>query len=283
MAVTPACDSHVQVFGPPERFPIAAVDETVPEPLFRSDPDACRDAMVRLGIGRCILIQPVAYGTDHACLLEAMETLSRGSDDSPALPARGTARIRADCADAVLEDLAAAGITGAVFEMDGPAPAYEWPTADRLAWRLHDLGWTVELEVNGCDLQDVEPILRSWPGRVAIAHIGLFRRTQSLTQRGFKALTRLIDGDGIWVKLSAPYRSSRTGSLADPAVGDIARALIDWAPERMVWGSNWPHPCRTEDPPGESQLLRLLDDWVPEESRRNTILRDNPAELYRFT
>ena len=84
----------------------------------------------------------------------------------------------------------------------------------------------------------------------------------------------------IWVKLSAPYNSSRKGLINDPEVADIARALISWAPERMVWGTNWPHPEHSDTKPNDFDLYQMFCDWIPERSRRKMILSENPATLY---
>ena len=274
------CDCHVHVLGPGDRYPPAPGFNV--EGLEDFTVEAYREARDRLGIQRVVLVQPDQHGDDHACLIDAMDDLVKDRDGTSRDGVRGVAAVRADIEDRKLEHLLSVGITGTRFVMRRGAETHDWETIDRLAWRVHDFGWDVELEIDGSDLHEVEQRLREWPGRIVLDHIGLFLRTKTLTQRGFKALTRLIDRDKVWVKLSAPYRSSRRGRIDDPEVDQIARALAGWAPERMVWGSNWPHVETDDARPDDRALLDLLVDWVPEESRRTRILRDNAEELYGF-
>jgi D-galactarolactone isomerase len=274
------CDCHVRVLGPADRYPPALGFDA--EGLEDFTAGAYRQARDRLGLERVVLVQPDQYGDDHACLIDAMDDLVKDGDGTCRDVVRGVASVRADVEDRALEDLLSVGITGTRFVMRRGAETHDWETIDRLAWRVHDFGWDVELEMDGADLHEVEQRLREWPGRIVLAHIGLFLRTKTLTQRGFKALTRLIDRDKVWVKLSAPYRSSRRGRVDDREIDQIARALVGWAPERMIWGSNWPHLEKEGDRPDDRALLDLLADWVPEESRRTRILRENPEALYGF-
>jgi D-galactarolactone isomerase len=291
-----SCDCHAQVYGPKERYPFKPAP--APTPTVAPDPDPeqappppdpsdrtverYRELQALLGFSRVVLVQPSHYGNDHACLIESLSALSSEPGFESGGDARGIAVLRADVEDTELEDLVSAGIIGARFVMLAGENAYDWDTADRLAWRIHDFGWCVVLQMDGSDLHEVEQRLNDWPGPVVIDHIGNFQRTKTLNQRGFKALTRLIDRDKAWVKLSAPYESSRRGRADDPEVSDIARALINWAPERMIWGSNWPHPAVLDNPPDDRMLLKIFNDWVPEQSWRARILRDNPAELFGF-
>lgn len=274
------CDCHVHVLGAADRYPPSAGFDV--DGLEEFTVEAYREARDRLGVERVVLVQPAHHGDDHACLIDAMDDLVKDGDGASHDVVRGVAAVRADVEDRKLEDLLSVGITQTRFVMRRGAESHDWETIDRLAWRVHDFGWDVELEIDGSDLHEVEQRLREWPGRIVLDHIGLFLRTKTLTQRGFKALTRLIDRDKIWVKLSAPYRSSRRGRLDDPDVDQIARALAAWAPERMVWGSNWPHVEHEGDQPDDRTLLNLLAQWVPEESRRMRILTTNPRELYGF-
>jgi D-galactarolactone isomerase len=275
------CDCHVHVLGPADRYPPAAGFDV--EGLEDFSVEAYREARARLGNDRVVLVQPEHHGTDHACLIDAMDDLVKDEDGGSRDIVRGVAAVGSDVEDRELEHLMSVGITGTRLVMHRGAESHEWETVDRLAWRVHDFGWDVELEINGSDLHEVEQRLREWPGRIVLDHIGLFLRTKTLTQRGFKALTRLIDRDKVWVKLSAPYLTSRRGRLDDPEVNQIARALIDWAPERMIWGSNWPHVSKAEDRQDDEALLAQLANWVPEETRRHRILQDNPMELYGFS
>ena len=206
--------------------------------------------------------------------------MNQSSEKKTLRSAVGIATLDLNATDNELENLKASGVVGAQFFMKAGENKYQWDDAERLAWRIHDLGWHVDLKIDGSDLHEVEQRLASWPGYIILHHIGLFLRTKTLKQRGFKALTRLIDRDKIWVKLSAPYNSSRKGLINDPEVADIARALINWAPERMVWGTNWPHPEHSDTKLNDFELYQMFCDWIPEQSRRKMILSENPVTLY---
>ena len=216
------------------------------------------------------------------CLLQNIYDFQKSADTGETKNSKGIAGIGEDVLDEELEYWGSCGIVGAQFCMLNGMGSLDWNAIERLAWGIHDFSWHVELTIEGADLHEVEQRLSSWPNRIVINHIGRFLRTKSLSQRGFKSLTRLIDRDKAWVKLSAPYESSAQRRLDDPDVSTIARALVDWAPERMVWGSNWPFYNKLNFPPSDAVLFDMLTHWVPEESRRDRILVANPIELYGF-
>lgn len=271
------CDCHVLVFGPPDRYPPARGHSM--DGLEDRTAEIYREKGQGKAVDRLVLVQPEQYGDDHACLIDAMEAFAKGDEGEPRDAVKGVAGVRADVEDRALEDLLSVGMVATRFVIRPGVETHDWREIDRLAWRVHDFGWDVELEMDGSDLHEVEQILREWPGRIVMPHIGNFQRTKTLTQRGFKALTRLIDRDKAWVKLSAPSLNSRGGKAEDRNVDELARALADWAPERMVWGSDWGHLNHEVDT--EAGFGKLAN-WVPEETRRMRILRDNPSELYGF-
>jgi D-galactarolactone isomerase len=271
------CDCHVLLFGPPDRYPPARGYSI--EGLEDRTAEIYREKGQGKGVDRLVLVQPEHYGDDHACLIDAMEAFAKDDRGEARDAVRGVAAVRADVEDREIEELLSVGMVATRFVMRLGAETHDWQDIDRLAWRVHDFGWDVELEMDGSDLHEVEQMLREWPGRVVLPHIGNFQRTKTLTQRGFKALTRLIDRDKAWVKLSAPSLSSGDGKAEDRDVDEIARALAGWAPERMVWGSDWLHLNHAVDT--EARFGKLAE-WVPEETRRMRILRDNPSALYGF-
>lgn len=236
----------------------------------------------KLSVAGAVFLQPEDQGFDHQFLIKTILELNEIDKNQGISKAFGVATLNLDMSDDELEGLKGSGIIAAQFIMTAGDEKYEWDEAERLAWRINDLGWSVDLHMDGSDLHEVEQRLSSWPGYITLRHIGQFSRTKTLKQRGFKALTRLIDRDKVWVKLSAPYNSSRTGLIDDPEVMEIASALINWAPERMIWGTNWPHLEVTEEPPKDSDLFRIFCNWIPETSRRKMILNENPSILYGF-
>ena len=274
-----ACDTHIHVYGERRRYPHA---ETA-----TSDPDerpvaAYRDVQHQLGLARVVVVQPSVYGLDNTCLVDAVQALNRSPDAKSDGCARGIGAVAPDTEEAELRDLSAAGMIGMRYMMIPGKMMFDLDTIERMAWRHHDHGWLAEIQLDGSNLHEVEQRLRGWPCPIVVDHIGKFLTSKSLSQAGFKALTRLIDRGRTWVKLSSPYESARTGRPDDPEVAAIARALAKWAPERMVWGSNWPHPDLLAEPPDDGMLLDLLPDWVDTERDRTRILVDNPAELFRF-
>jgi D-galactarolactone isomerase len=154
---------------------------------------------------------------------------------------------------------------------------------DALAARVHPFGWIAIIQLDGRTLPEHEAQIARLPGRFTIDHTGKFLEPVSPDHPAFKSLLRLVDIGRCWVKLSAPYETSRTGPPRYEDVGALAKALVRHAPERMLWASNWPHPSEPADAkPDEARLLDLLLEWAPDDVTRRKILVDNPAEIFGF-
>jgi D-galactarolactone isomerase len=154
---------------------------------------------------------------------------------------------------------------------------------DEVAARVHPFGWHVNLQLDGRDLPKHEAQIRRLPGKFVIDHTGKFMEPVSPDHESFRCLQGLLDTGRCWVKLSAPYETSKTGAPKYEDVSVLARALVKQAPERMLWASNWPHPsARQPAPPDDVAMLELLADWAPDAGVQKKILADNPAELYGF-
>ena len=226
-------DCHAQILGPTDTYPLNQNRN-----LTVSNYSAEEYAKFRenKNIKRTLLVQPEHYGTDNSCLLDAISSLYTHPGDDDTFQIKGIAKIESNLEDEKLESLANLGVVGAKFEMRRGLSGLSWDEADRLAWRINDLGWTVELYIDGSDIHEVEDKINSWPGWVVFPHLGQFQRTVTTQQRGFTSLTRLIDRDKAWVKISAPYIVSPNDNLDDQEVTEIITALVKWAPERLVWG-----------------------------------------------
>jgi D-galactarolactone isomerase len=263
-----AVDTHMHVYE--RRFPLAPTAPSVPP---EAPVAAYREVMRRLGLARCVVVQPTAYGFDNACTLEAVAALGGA--------ARGVAVVAPSVTDGELERLTRAGIRGLRFHMlrGGVLP---WSSLDALAARVHAFGWHVQLQLDGRELGDREAAIRALPGRFVIDHVGKFVEPVGVDHPGFEALRRLLDTGRGWVKLSAPYETSKAGPPVFGDVGALARTLVAHAPERMLWATNWPHPSAGPPPPDDAMLLDLLLDWAPDDATRRRILVHNPAELYGF-
>jgi D-galactarolactone isomerase len=156
-----------------------------------------------------------------------------------------------------------------------------WDALETISSRIAELGWVINLQLDGRDLPEYEPRLQALPSRLSIDHIGKFLEPVPVTHPGFKALLRLLDGGNSWVKVSAPYETSKVGAPLYDDVSVLAKALVEAHPERCLWASNWPHPGRNPRP-DDGAMLELLSHWTNDAGVRQRILVDNPATLYGF-
>ncbi len=228
----------------------------------------------RRGLERGIVVQPNAYTDDNRVTLDAIRAMGAG--------AKGVGVVRPGVSEAELDRLGKGGICAIrIMTLHGGTLGFD--VMDELMARVHPLGWHANLQLDGRDLPKHEAQIRRLPGRFVIDHTGKFLEPVDTSSEPFKSLLRLVDTGRCWVKLSAPYETSKSGAPKYEDVGRLAKALVEHAPERMLWASNWPHPsARKPQPPDDADLLDLLLEWAPDEVVRRKILSDNPAELYRF-
>jgi D-galactarolactone isomerase len=262
-----ACDCHMHIYDPRYRatpsWPLALPDA----PL-----SAYRAVQVALGLSRAVVVQPNGYKFDNACTEEAV----RGLGSS----ARGIATIAPDVARTELERLTRMGFRGARCHML-KGGYLSWDDVDTIATRVQPYGWHVQVQLDGCELPQREAQLSRLPVDVVIDHNGKFLDPVPTTHPAFVALQRLLDSGRFWVKLSAPYETSKAGPPGYTDVSALARALAAANPDRCVWATNWPHPG-TSPVPSTVAMLDLLLDWADGDANRRKILVDNPARLYGF-
>lgn len=273
LMVPPAsCDCHAHVFGPAARYPYAGNRSYTP-------PDAPLEAYLRLlgvlGLERAVIVQASVQGIDNRCILDA---LARADGRF-----RGIAVVAADVDEATLRRLHDGGVRGVrmtTFVKGGTGA--EHVTA--LARRIRPLGWIVQLHLGNVEeLPALAPRLVALPVPYLIDHFGRARGDQGVDNTGFRALLRLLrEDDKCWVKLCSPYRLSRSGPPRYADMTPLAHALIEACPDRVVWGSNWPHPNFHGPMPNDGDVLDLLLDWAPDAAVRRRILADNPARLFGF-
>ncbi|VWC58392.1 amidohydrolase [Burkholderia lata] len=262
-----ACDCHIHIYD--DAYPLA------PTATFRpphAPVDAYRRVQQTLGLARVVIVQPTGYGVDNRCLLDALAAFGHR--------ARGVATLPADVPDAELARLHAMGVRGVRFMMLAGGLA-RWDELERVAARIGPLGWHVDLQLDGRTLPEVVPLLSSLQARVVIDHTGKFLTPVAPDAPAFLALRRLLDRGHAWVKLSAPYETSRTGAPGYDDVARLAAVLARHHPARCVWGSNWPHP-NASPVPDDLRLLGWLDDCTADDAVSRAILADNPAVLYGF-
>jgi predicted TIM-barrel fold metal-dependent hydrolase len=265
-----ATDCHMHIFGPHARYPLSPGRGYTP-------PEAgialYRDMLSTIGLERTVVVQPSVYGTDNAVTLDAVEALGRD---------RARAVLVVDEAFDLpgLRAMAARGACGVRFNAvsgNGTPLAQLEALADRLA----QLGWHLQLYAHPAEMLALEPVLARLPCPLVIDHMGGVKAAEGGTEDpGFRALLRLLEG-GAWAKLCG-YRASAGAPYAD--VAGMARAMIAAAPDRCVWGTDWPHPSlhSPEEVPDDGVLLDALGAWAPRDDQRQAILVDNPARLYGF-
>lgn len=263
-----ACDCHFHIFGPYERFPLHAGRGYDPPAASVEDYLAMAGAV---GLQRMVVVQASVYGTDNRATLDAVQRF--GVDR-----ARAVAVIDDRFDDAALRQLDAAGVRGVRFNLvsGNSTPEHQ---LDVLAQRIAPLGWHIQIYADGDRLAELAPRLTRLPVDVVIDHLGGVRTEHGTGHPHFHALLRLLDLGRAWVKLCS-YRASSKGAPWDDA-GDNVGTLAAAAPERCVWGTDWPHPGM--DPvPDAGLLLDQLFTWVSDPDARQRILVDNPARLYGF-
>lgn len=265
-----ACDCHIHVYDM-NLHPIPQANPVSPPHATWDDYLALRS---ELGLSRAVIVQATGYAFDNRCTLEA---LARDPANT-----RAILTLPVDVSDADLAHYDALGARGLRFMLVPGAPqVMRWEDLPVMAERIAPLGWNINLQLDGRDLTQYAPMLAGLPCRLVIDHVGKFLEPVPTDHPGFLALRRLLDGGNTWVKLSAPYETSRTGKPAFEDVGRLAGTLAHAYPQRCLWASNWPHPTQ-QDRPDERNLLALLGQWVRAQEDMDLILRDNPAELYRF-
>ena len=233
-----------------------------------------RRVQAALGLERVVLVQPTGYGFDNRCMLEALTQLGAS--------ARGIAVVPSDASDAKLQRLHDSGVRGVRFMMiPGAGGLLPWNALEGMAARIAPLGWCITLQLDERDLPQHLAMLKRLPGKLVIDHIGKFLEPVPVEAPAFKALLALLDRPQRWVKLAAPYETSKLGPPHYADVALLAKALLRARPDRCVWASNWPHPNRNPVP-RDADLLALLGDWTADEALRERVLVANPAEAFWF-
>ncbi len=265
-----ACDTHVHVFGPQSQFPFS--DERSYTP-----PDATAEDLDRLhavlGIDRVVIVHGGAHGTDNRVTLAAL--------DRRPTTARGVAVIRAGLPRAELEDMHRRGMRGCRMSTVVKGGA-GFDQLERLAAETAELGWHLVLHFHRAgELVDVAPDLVRTGRPFVLDHMARITAQEGVDSPAFQTLLRLLDTDRCWVKLASLYRlSAEPYPHRDllPMIGQVVRRR----PDRLLWGSNWPHPICPVPMPNDGDLVDLIPLWVPDEQARRQMLVNNPATLYGF-
>jgi predicted TIM-barrel fold metal-dependent hydrolase len=280
-----ACDCHTHIHPDPATFPFFAGRSYTPEPALPEQMAALHKA---LGIQRVVIVTPSVYGTDNSATLYGMK--ARGAD------ARGVAVIDAAAPESELEAMDRAGIRGIRLNLltagiTDPAVARE--RLQRAIPRVAKRGWHVQINTNPAMVAAVRDLVAASPVPVVFDHFAGARPELGVEQPGYPELIDLVRSGKAYIKISAAYRSSKLAPDY-PDMAPFAKALIAANVERVLWGTDWPHPNNVT-PPGrkptdvtpllqidDGRMLNLLAVWALDAAVRRKILVDNPARLYGF-
>jgi predicted TIM-barrel fold metal-dependent hydrolase len=266
-----ACDCHIHIYD--ERFPPTGPTTRL---VTNARVEEYRLLQKRIGTTRTIIVTPSAYGTSNDVTLDGIAQLGLAN-------ARGVAVVRPDITDAELKKMAEGGIRAIRFTLFDPKTAVtSFEMIEPMAKRVNDLGWHVQLHFRGDQIVEREDLLKRIVSPIVFDHMGRIPQPQGISYPAFQIICRLLEKGRTWVKLSGAYQDTKVGPPTYSDVTEVARAYLKAAPERMVWGNDWPHPTERDHKPNDALLFDLLTDWAPDPAIRKKILVDNPAKLYGF-
>lgn len=265
-----ACDSHMHIFD--TRFAAS--------PHWKRQPPdapvaAYRQLQQRLGTQRTVVVTPSTYGTDNACTLDALDQLGGG--------ARGVAVVAQGVGDAELDRLAARRVRG--LRVNFVTPQSWGETTPQMLTTLarkvaRQPGWHIQVFMHPEQLVALETVLAALPVPLVVDHLGRIAPAEGPAAEAYGVLRRLLDGGNTWVKLSGAYMRSTAPTYADTL--PLAQALVRAVPERLVWGSDWPHTTEAPGTVNDADLVDLLRAWAGSDAVMERILVDNPTRLYGF-
>lgn len=266
-----ACDAHLHIYD--DRFP-QAVDAAAD--LALATVQQYRRLQKRLGTSRAVIVTPRSYGTDNRVTVDAIAQLGRSN-------ARGVAVLRSDATDQTMDELDRAGIRGIRFSLYTPKnAAASFDMVEPLAHRIHRLGWHLQLHWTADQFVEHAEMLRRLPCPLVLDHMGRLPQPLGLHHPAVTLIEKLLDKGDTWIKLSGAYLDSQVGEANDFSdVDAVARHWIAQAPDRLVWGSDWPHPTEAHKP-DDAKMLDRLNAWTQDHNIIEKILVHNPAQLYGF-
>jgi len=265
-----AVDAHCHVFGPAAEFPFAPQRKYTPCDAGKDQLFALRD---HLGFSRNVIVQATCHGHDNSALMDACRTAGD--------LARGVASLRPDITGAELADMHAAGVRAVRFNFVRRLVEATPPEVFlNIATRIQQFGWSTVVYFEAADLARLTPFLRQLPGVVVVDHMGrpdVAKGTGHADWRRFVAL--MADTENIWSKVTCPDRLSQQGAPYDDVV-PFAREIVETFPDRVLWGTDWPHPNMKSHMPDDGQLVDFIPRIAREPDKQQKLLIDNPMRLY---
>lgn len=263
-----ACDCHHHIYD--SKYPVDPKAKLRPPDATVED---YRALQKRIGTTRDVIVQPSTYGTDNRVALNALAALAPN--------ARAVAVVDDTVQDAELKRLDDLGVRGIRFNL-AQAGATTPQMIAPLSKRVNALGWHIQINAPAAKIMEIMDILEKVPSPIVFDHLAHIPEPAGINDPLYGKIRALIDKGRTWVKLSGAYADSKVGPPTYADSSAVARAYVKAAPERLVWGSDWPHPSERTTKPDDAVLFDLLLDWAPDEKVRNGILVMNPAELYDF-
>ncbi len=267
-----SCDAHCHVFGPAAVFPYA------PDRAY-TPPDAPKETLMALhrllGIARAVIVQASCHGADNRATLDAIVA----SDGRY----KGIAIVDENADDKEFRKLAEGGICGVRFNFAqhlGGRPDMKF--FQRTVSRIKELGWHLVLHLDAADIVELSPMIKALPLPFILDHMGRVKAGAGLSQPPFKALLELQKLETCWVKVCGSERVSTAGPPFTDAV-PFAQAIVKAAPDRVLWGTDWPHPNIAKHMPNDGDLVDLVPQIAPDPIHRRKLLVENPARLYNFS
>jgi D-galactarolactone isomerase len=265
-----ACDCHHHIY---DAVRFAPVD---PAARMQTNASVTQYKLLqrRIGTTRDIVVTPAPYVTDNRVTLDALMQLGPN--------ARGVAVVHPDVTDAELKMLDAGGVRGIRFSIADTAIANtNVSMIEPLSKRIAALGWHVQINMGPEAITATEALWNRLPSQIVFDHMGHVPQPVGITHPVYGVIRKLVDKGRTWVKLSVTYDNTKDGPPGYADITQVAQAYVKAAPERMLWGSNWPHPNETNKP-DDARLFDLMTRWAPDEATQRRILVENPENLYGF-
>jgi len=267
-----ACDSQFHVFGPADKYPVR------PGAAYEM-PSATVDRALHmhraLGIQRGVVVQPTTYGADHSATLDGIKAAG------PNYRGCANAAVFDSANHATLARLHAGGIRGARFSRQSLGIALTPDAFARAIARIRELGWYAKVQPEPAGFAEQAAQYEKLDIPVLIDHMGRPNPAAGKDDPSLKKVIELLERGNFWVMLSLAEKISKAGPPWDDVI-PVMRALIEAAPDRVIWASDWPHPVSTSQPPNEADLVELLYRATSDDAERKRILVDNPARLFGF-